>query len=191
MRLSRHRPQPRHLPVQPLQRLSAAPSRGRRKRPVFLARYTRISARDRFVRSRFGQGATCTAPIAANSILCVFVHHALYKKAYSRGFKVRRCAALSAGSKARPVGSSALRVAARYPVAVRNAERKTRPHRRFARTVAPRSLVTRHLPLPVHLKLRQRLPRFASRRSARPATRSRASARRSRRCSLTSRARWS
>ena len=33
--------------------------------------------------------------------------------------------------------------------AVRSAVRKTRPHRRFARTAAPRSLVTRHLPLPV------------------------------------------
>jgi hypothetical protein len=41
-----------------------------------------------------------------------------------------------------------------------------RPHRRFAKTVAPRSLVTRHLPLPVHLKLHQRLPMFVSRRSS-------------------------
>ena len=44
-----------------------------------------------------------------------------------------------------------------------------RPHRRFARTAAPRSLVTRHLPLPVHLKLHRRLPIFVSRRSSRPA----------------------
>ena len=45
------------------------------------------------------------------------------------------------------------------------------PHRRFARTVAPRSLFTRHLPRPVHLKLQQRLPMFVSRRSSRPAHR--------------------
>jgi len=111
--------------------------------------------------------ATCTAPIAANSTLCVFFHDGLYRKAYSRGFRVWRCVALIAGPKARAAGSSVLRVAAGYPGDVGSAERKTRPHRRFARTVAPLSLVTRHLPLPVHLKLRQRLPRFASGRSSR------------------------
>ncbi len=135
--------------------------------------------------------ATCSAPIGGNSTLCIFFHDALYKEAYSRGFRARRCVALIAEPKARAAESSALRVAARYPVAVRSAERKTRPHRRFARTVAPLSLVARHLPLPVHLKLHQRLPRFASRRSSRMLRRhSRASARRLRRCSRTSRARW-
>jgi hypothetical protein len=64
------------------------------------------------------------------------------------------------------VVSSALRVAARCPGAVRSVGQKTLPHRGFAKTVAPRSRVTRHLPLPVHLKLQQRLPRFALRRSS-------------------------
>ena len=107
-------------------------------------------------------------------------------------FRVRRCVALSAGPKARQARSSAPRVAARCPVAVRSAVRKMRPHRRFARTVAPRSLVTRHLPLPVHLKLHRRLPIFVSRRSSQTLRRqSTASARRSPRCSPTSRARRS
>ncbi len=132
--------------------------------------------------------ATCTAPIGGHSILCVSSVKRYTRRRNHALFRVRRCVALSAGPKARPVGSSALRVATRYPVAVRSAELKTRPHRRFARTVAPRSLVTRHLPLPAHLKLRQRLPRFASRRSSQMLRRrSRASARRSRRCSPTSR----
>jgi class 3 adenylate cyclase len=47
---------------------------------------------------------------------------------------------------------------------------KMRPHRRFARIAAPRSLVTRHLLLPIHLKLHQRLPRFVSRRSSQNAS---------------------
>ena len=97
-------------------------------------------------------------------------------------FRVRRCVAPSARPKARRVGSSAPRVAARCSVAVRSAVRKMRHRRRFARTAALRSLVTRHLPLPVHLKPHQRVPIFVSHRSNQMLRRrSRASVSRSRR----------
>jgi hypothetical protein len=59
------------------------------------------------------------------------------------------------------------RVAARCPAAVRSAEQKTLPRPRFVKTVAPRSRLTRHLPLPGHLTLHQRLLRFALRQKSR------------------------
>ena len=100
-----------------------------------------------------------------------------------------RWVARSAEPKARRVGSSALSAAARCPVGVRSAAREIRHHRRFARTVAPRSLVTRHLPLPVHLRLDRKFLTFESRRNSQILRRRRtASARRLQRCSRTSRA---
>ena len=127
---------------------------------------------------------------AALAARCPFPAPGDTRRASRSVFRVRRCAALSAGPKARQVGNSAPRVAARCPVAVRSAARKMRPHRRFARTAAPRSLVTRHLPLPVQLELYRRLPIFVSRPNGRiPLQRPTASARPSPRCSRTSRAR--
>jgi hypothetical protein len=78
---------------------------------------------------------------------------------------VRRCAARNAELKARQVGSSAPRVGACWPTAVRSVGQKTLLPRRFAKTVALRSRVTRHVLPAVHV-LYQRSPRLALRRGS-------------------------